>query len=208
MNREREGAMVNILRKSQDLHEFMESLLSEFQFDSSLKNDILAAYFDIVMEHHQSIILLTNHNLNGSASSLVRPLYETYMRFLYVCTIHDENVIQNIAKDKYQFPIMHKMTIGIDKAYVVEDNFFENFKKYIWGTANGYVHSGTHQLSRRSKNNMVQQNYIEEEKIEVLKSVNIQLMLMGIAFFKYLGDFETGSKIEEFLDQYLVKEGL
>jgi hypothetical protein len=200
--------MVNILRKSQDLYEFMESLLSEFQFDSSLKNDILAAYFDIVMEHHQSIILLTSHNLNGSASSLVRPLYETYMRFLYVCTINDENVIQNIAKDKYSFPTMHKMTIDIDKAYATEDNFFENFKKNIWSAANGYVHSGTHQLSRRLKDNMVQQSYTDEEKIEILKSVNIQLILMGIEFFKILGDFKTGIKIAEYFDQYLVKEGL
>lgn len=200
--------MVDMLKKSQTLHEFMENLLSGFQYDSSLKNDIIVAYFDIVMEHHQSIILLINHNLNGSASSLVRPLYETYMRFLYVCILDSENDIQKISKDKFGFGTMHDMTIAIDEAYDTEDNFFKNFKENMWSAANGYVHSGLPQLSRRFKDNMVQQGYIEEEKIEVLKSVNIQLMLMGIAFFKVLDDNDKAIEVEEYLDQYLVKEGL
>ena len=200
--------MAEVLKKSQAIHNFMENLLREFQFDSSSKNDILAAYFDIVMEHHQSIILLINHNLNGSASSLVRPLYEIYMRFLYVCTLDSKDDIQKIATDKFRFPTIHDMTTAIDEAYDTRENFFENLKNNVWGTMNGYVHSGIHQLSRRFKDDLVQQNYSEEEKIEILKSVNMQLMLMGIVFFKFLDDTSKAIEIEEYLDQYLAKEGL
>lgn len=35
--------MAEVLKKSQAIHNFMENLLREFQFDSSPKNDIHAA---------------------------------------------------------------------------------------------------------------------------------------------------------------------
>ena len=178
------------IKKSHTFHNKIGHKLNKFQYQSSLKNNISAAYFDISMEHHISIVTLINNSLYGSAFSLVRPLYETYMRFLFLQTIDSENDIKKISKGTFKFPTMEDMTILIDKEYNT-DNFFNELKSKSWKHMNSYTHSGDLQLGRRFTNDYIKPNYSNEEILEVLNNIDTLLSLFKIGFFKLLESKNT-----------------
>ena len=100
-----------------ELRTRMRELLSRREYSGGIKTRILAGYVDIAIEHHEAIWLLNERKLNGSAFALVRPMFDCWLRALWINAIATEQQIEQAGRDELKFPPMHKMRAEIERVY-------------------------------------------------------------------------------------------
>jgi len=122
-------------------------LLEDKIVGNNERQTLLIGYFDICMEHIQSIHLLINNKLFGSAFALIRPFYETYYRALWMLKFATDTEVEGIATGKFTFSGMGTKIKELDTIYTGTD-FFEQLKKNSWNAMCDYAHTGSLQLSR------------------------------------------------------------
>ena len=171
------------IEKSIDTFEKISNILYEKNVGGSDRRTLLMAYFDICMEHIQSIHVLVKAKLYGSAFALVRPFYETYYRALWMLKIATNDEVEKIMKGKFNFLNMGTKIKELDSIYTGTD-FFDNLKSDSWGAMNDYTHSGILQLSRRWTNDELAPNYEESEIVEVLNATRMVLLLFTFVVLK------------------------
>lgn len=157
------------------------------------RQTLLIGYFDICMEHIQSIHILVNSKLFGSAFALIRPFYETYYRALWMLKFATDVEMEGIANGEFTFPNMGSKIKDLDTIYT-GTNFFEQLKKNSWSAMCDYAHTGCLQLSRRWKENELEPNYKDGEIIEVIKGTEIILLMFAYVVLRecsYLDEAEV-----------------
>lgn len=84
--------------KSEALIQWMDQRIDGLEIRSDERTRISAACFDVALEHQKSIVLLIANHLVGSAFSLVRVLFETYIRGLWLERCASETEIEKYKK--------------------------------------------------------------------------------------------------------------
>ena len=134
------------------------------------------AYFDIALEHQAAILVLIREKLYGSASALVRPIFEAWLRALWVSGCASDEDVEKIASDdSFEFP--RDMVKTIDQKYG-SDGLFANIKKQSWKTMTSYSHPGQLAIGRRFTGSVVQSNYDDGELIEIVRSSTLTSLLL------------------------------
>ncbi len=143
-----ERTLEQALKYSASGHEFIWSLLTGTDIPSSPRNDLVAAYVAIMLEHQDAITNLIKLNLKGSALALLRSQLEAGFRGLWVNLIASDIQVNCIGQHGDEpFPRFKEFAKQLDVAYGAE-GWLEDFIKF-WGAMNGYTHSGLEQLGRR-----------------------------------------------------------
>ena len=191
-----------IIRKGKTLRNKLLEMLHRHGYASGSKNNLLAAYTDITIEHHESIHLLIDRKLYGSAFALVRPLFETLFRIHWVNKRASGDQIEEIyGQDNFRFPKMDEMVQMIDESYS-SDNFFIDLKLNSWSAMCSYTHSGLLPISRRFTSGDVRPNYETEEILEVLNSSNMAILLITRLFFISMGQAIEAKESEKMILEY------
>lgn len=159
------------------------NLLEDKVVGHNERQTLLIGYFDICMEHIQSIHILVNNKLFGSAFALIRPFYETYYRALWMLKLASDIEVKGIANGKFTFPNMGSKIKELDSIYTGTD-FFEQLKKNSWSAMCDYAHTGQLQLSRRWKEDELEPNYKDGEVIEVIKGTEAILLMFAYVVLK------------------------
>jgi hypothetical protein len=177
---------------------------------------LLAAYVDIALEHHEAIWLLRQSSLIGSAIALVRPVYDTYLRALWINAVATPEQIERASRDELKFPPMHQLRDNIKKAYFgtpawqdaenakVIKRFFEFFEA-LWRILSSYIHSGGRQLARRFTGDQVKPSYSDSEIAQALNLPTMALMLLLRVFFVEMKCHDEANEIEMLLMQYFAE---
>lgn len=169
------------------------------------KQTLFLAYFDIDVEHLQSLHLLISNDFNGSASALVRTFYETFFRALWVNAFATPEQLEKIRNDDFNF-MRDEGSMGskIQKldSYYTGTNFFKNLKDGAWSTMSDYTHSGSYQLSRRWTDGELKPNYTESELLEIIIEVTKAYLLFANMLFKIHNYKEEEYKVLEILLEY------
>ncbi len=162
---------------------------------------LLAAYLDIVIEHHAAIDLLVKNERFGSAFALLRPVAETIYRSAWVnACATSQQLDQLVEDDNFDFPKLKNMMEKVDLTYST-DGFFQNVKSDSWKAMCSYAHSGLLQITRRfgGEDGHIGPNYSEAEILEVLKGSSTFLFLLAILFFKSTNYKDQASEIEKLI---------
>jgi hypothetical protein len=130
---------------------------------------ISASLLDLTIEHHAGIVLLVNSFVYASAFALVRVMFESFVRAVWLQLCATPQQLETlIEKDTFDLHI-GDMIDEIEKHEHFQDKVLSKLKKNAWKAMNGYTHGGLHQIARRMKSGNIQPNYESEEVIEVLK---------------------------------------
>lgn len=159
------------------------NLLEDKVVGNNERQTLLIGYFDICIEHIQSIHILVKNKLFGSAFALIRPFYETYYRALWMLKLASDIEVKGIANGKFTFPNMGSKIKELDSIYTGTD-FFEQLKKNSWSAMCDYAHTGQLQLSRRWKEDELEPNYKDGEVIEVIKGTEAILLMFAYVVLK------------------------
>ncbi len=190
-----------IIEKGKKLKQTIEEMVTKYNYPQGDKNLILIGYHSILVEHHDSIHLLIQNQLYGSAFALVRALYESLYRAHWVNACATDKQIEKILEGKDIFPTMQTMVEEIDRVDGT-GNFWQVVKSNSWTAMNDYAHSGIRQLARRFVQDEVAPNYDLTEVIEALDGTNVALLLMAFFFFKVYEKTEEIKVIEKMILEY------
>jgi hypothetical protein len=139
------------------------------QVKSDGRARIPASLLDLTLEHHAGIVLLVNSFVYASAFALVRVMFESFVRAVWLQLCATPLQLETfIEKDTFDLHI-GDMIDEIEKHEYFQDKVLSRLKKNAWKAMNGYTHGGLHQIARRMKSGSIQPNYESEEVIEVLK---------------------------------------
>ena len=144
-----------------DLEQSLEALIIPKE-DSCL---IPAAFYSIAIEHHRSIIELVDRRLIGSASTLMRSLFEAYVKGLWFSKCGKEADFESLRKDKFE----KKFYQLIQDIEAVQGVGIGQVKDDYWSLMNSLTHSGLLQLGRRFNEDFIVPNYSDEFKIDTLR---------------------------------------
>lgn len=137
---------------------------------------IPSLFHSTVIEHHRSIILLVERNLYSSACTLLRPLFEAYVKGLWFTHCAKDKDFSALRKDKFNktFGIM------VDEIDSVKGSSLKKPKGNYWKTLNSFTHSGSALLARKYKSDAITNSHNEKLIKSLLDFSENYALLSGI----------------------------
>lgn len=201
----------DIAARGAEIRTRMRELLSQRAYSGGIKTRVLAAYVDIALEHHEAIWHLTERKLNGSAFALVRPIFDTMYRALWINKVATEQQIERAIDDKFGFDI-DKILDQIKQGYFsdrppeerqLSDKVLQQLRE-AWGPMCSYTHSGALAIRRRFTGDELKPNYPDAAITEALNLATVALLLLLHAFFVSMKCQKEDAETQRLLRQYRI----
>lgn len=162
---------------------------------------IPSLFHSTVIEHHRSIIVLIESKLFSSACSLIRPLFEAYVKGLWFSHCAEDKDFNALRKDKFQ------KTFGLMIAEIDEKKGSKLSvpKGYYWKTLNSFTHSGAALLGRKYNGDSITNSHDEELLKSLLDFSANYALLSGCEISMFSGNKDA---IQASLDLASSKHGL
>lgn len=161
--------------------------------------------FDIVIEHHSSIVGLSDLKLYGSALALLRVQYEAFIRGLWLRYVATENDLSRFKRDKIK-PNFHELTVAVESARGIKSGLLSHIKDRQWAIFNSFTHTGVEALLRRmGENTTGYDNYKNEDIINGLKFSGLILLFCASEMAILTGNNELIDDTVNVLQNYKSK---
>ena len=180
------------------------------------KTDWLIGSMDIALEHHEAVERLVKSKLHGSAFSVVRMVFDIYLRSLWINAYATEARMKQACRDKLEWPNMWKMRDEIKQAYFDEpcsadeaarrETFFEFLKK-AWPIMCDYTHSGSRQIARRFTESELKPDYSDGAIVQAVNLTNVAVLLMTGMLFFCMGHEKDADDVATMLRDYAAEFG-
>lgn len=184
------------IRKSEALIQWMDQRIDGLEISSDERTRISAACFDITLEHQKAIVLLVANQLIGTAFSLVRLLFEAYIRGLWLGKCASDQEIEKYKKNRLD-KTFATLIQEIEQIEGFQEGVLSKAKTANWKAMNSYTHSGFFQSVRRNKDDTIEPNYDVDEILEVLGFTNSIGMLTALQVSLMAGDEEFAKDLLE-----------
>jgi hypothetical protein len=119
---------------------------------------IPSLFHSTVIEHHRSIILLIERKLFSSACTLMRPLFEAYVKGLWFSHCAVEKDFNALRNDKFQ----KRFGLMITEIDEKKGSKLSEPKDHYWKTLNSFTHSGAALLGRKYNEDSITNNHDED----------------------------------------------
>jgi hypothetical protein len=107
----------DISARGAELRERVHELLFIHEYPADTKSVMVIGYVDLAFEHHKAIWLLKDAKLYGAAFALVRPVFDAWLRALWIIAFATTEEIERASRDELRFPPMDKMLANIRQVY-------------------------------------------------------------------------------------------
>lgn len=144
------------------------------------------ALFDLVHEHAKAVRLLIDQphdqRLVGVAFALVRTIFETFMRGLWLrhCATDDE--IEKFQRDRLDKNLT-EIVAAVEATEGYNLGVLARVKREYWSGMCSYAHSGFLQAVRRITSEHIAPSYSDDEIEEVIRFVTSFALLAGHEVF-------------------------
>jgi len=194
--------LLKSLQLASEQNDNAKTWMSELHVENDLYSKSIFAYVSIVIEHHQSIIELTNVR-QSSALCLVRPLYEAYLRATWISLLKGSSKVDKTVKKLIElngddnFPPLKTMCEEIDvklselnkaENTLVFSKDLDNNKKLL----HSYTHGGTYLVSIILNNS---DKFTYEDMITILNSTTFQLLGSISAYATNIHNLDLFNKV-------------
>ncbi|CCG97167.1 hypothetical protein MARHY3713 [Marinobacter nauticus ATCC 49840] len=154
--------------KSFELHDWIEARLDGLQLPRTSRASLSISCHDLVIEHHLGVAVLTRAKIYGSAFALVRSLFETFVRGVWLRHCATDSEIQKYQADKLSLSF-GQLVSAVETVPGFDDGILSGLKENSWSAMNSYTHGGALQSGRRFSGECVEPNYDVEEVAEVIR---------------------------------------
>lgn len=155
-------------------------------------------FHSLVLEHHRSIIVLCENNLYSSASSLIRCIFEAYVKGLWFAEFATESDFEKLRSDSFNKDF-YKLVNAIEAK---NKNGLKKAKELYWPNLNSFTHSGTAQLSRRVKDDQIVSNFGAEIIGQMLSFANTYAILSFGQIAEMSGDENAFKALSTIVDNH------
>lgn len=154
--------MANDYESLLDVISWIDKNTSGISLPSDERSLLAAGCFDIAIEHQAAIGLLYSSELYGSMCSLLRVIFESLVRGLWLLNCADEAELERFKRGK----INKNFAILIEEyeSKINDPNgVLSKFKDTAWSPMNGFTHTGFIQVSRRHSPGKLEGTYDAKE---------------------------------------------
>lgn len=173
------------LQESRDLHTWIFVNLEPVRTSKVGNLRLAVPAFDLALDFFTGITSSVEMRAYGSAFALVRPLFETFVKAVWLKDCATDKEIEAFEKDKLSKKF-GEILVQVEGLETFRHGALSDLKKQAWSAMSGYTHGGIHQIGRRVKGNAIDSNYADGEIIEVLRLGQmfalmsfIQIVLIG-----------------------------
>ncbi|MFZ6756013.1 DUF6988 family protein [Undibacterium sp. Ji50W] len=188
---------IDALKKLDDIRNDMQ-----ITFGGQKRPRLATLLFDIAYEHFKAIVTLINHDMPSSAAALIRVIYETYLRGLWLAHCATDKQVSEFLKDKLELK-MSEMIAEIEKVDEFNSGEFSKIHKKYWGMMNSYTHSGMFQINCRCTAIDIGPNFTEEDKKDVLE---YSLMIAKLSVYEFTKLANDSARLER-IKQLILNHG-
>jgi hypothetical protein len=121
----------DITARGAQFRERVHGLLRRHEYPNQPKTVMMVGYAVIAIQHHKAIWLLKEAALYGSAFALVRPVFDAWLRALWINAIATPEQIEQATHDKLRFPSVDKMLADIRPVYFGHAQQDAEFKEMV-----------------------------------------------------------------------------
>lgn len=134
-----------------------------------------------------AIIILLENKLPGPALALARPLFESYVRAIWILKCaSDENIDQFL--DNGRLPKFSKLLKAVDKKAKPQSAWIRETDKANMRQFHDFTHGGIQHVSRRLTDNAVEPRYPEQE-LEYLVGLGVEVSIrVGVEIFSLMNN--------------------
>jgi hypothetical protein len=219
----------DITKRGAEFRERVDELLRRHEYPNQPKEVLMVGYVMIALQHHRAIWLLKDAELYGSAFALVRPVFDSWLRALWINAIATPEEIKQASQsdDELRFPKIAKMLADIKPVYfghaekdpefkkIVDDFFYfligpdpKNKDKAdprvtsLWNVLHGYTHPGARPLARLFTGAEVKQNYSQWDIAQGLNLPTMALIFLMEPFFISMGKEREAEEVHALALRY------
>ena len=134
------------------------------------------------MEHQQAVVTLLGHNppLYSSAFALVRPVYESYVRGLWLSHCATDDQITSFSQGAKP-PDMASLVAAVEKAGDFDGKQLSGIYSKNWSALSSYTHTGAMQIQRWNTSEAVEPSFAEDEISEVVAFTSAFALLSAVS---------------------------
>ncbi len=170
---------MDAIREGIDLIKWLDSEIDGLPIGKDERVRFVAGCFDMALEHQKAIVLLTTESLNGSALSLVRLIFEAYIRGLWLLRCASANQVEKYKEGKLDRYFSELIT-DVEAIDGYEAGTLSAAKKTSWAIMNDFTHTGFAQVLRRNKPDSIEPNYDPAEITAAVHFANSIALLSAI----------------------------
>lgn len=121
---------------------------------------------NVTSEYHKAIPILVFKQLYGVAFAIVRLMFESYVRGVWLHQCATERQLSDFAKEKV--PKFYELIQDLESQEEFSDRTLSTVKQKSWAAMNDYTHTGFAQVVRHQTATTIESNYEFEEICEVM----------------------------------------
>lgn len=188
---------MKILENTRNLLAIIDREVDGMEFESSDRNRVSGALFDIAHDHAKAIVVLLENKIYASVYALARPLFESFVRAAWVqhCASDDE-IAHLIKKDEVKLTF-GQMLGAVEKNRQWEETLTQ-VKRRVWKSMHSYTHGGLQLISRRFKDKFLEPNF---DELEIMGLLQLVAIISFLSFTEIVSMSGTANEKDKVLDQ-------
>ena len=173
-----------LLSRSHEIAAWIEHEMRDFPAPASLRTRCAGPCFVVAQEHHQAVVLLLSqpHPFHASAFALVRPVYESLVRGLWLQHCATAEQVQSFSIGGRP-PNVPTLLAAIMKTEAYSSGQLSAVYAKSWDVMCAYTHTGAQQVQPWNTGTAIEPNYSDADASEVLRCTGAfaLLSIFGLA---------------------------
>ena len=184
----------DLITQSKEIDSWLDRNIDSLEIAATDRLRLAAACFDQVHEHVKAVRLLLEQRLVGSAFSLVRPTFETFVRGLWLHYCATDKEVKRFQQDK-----LNKSLREIVQAIELKETYnvcvLGRVARDYWRAMCSYAHGGYLQAVRHITAEHIEPSYSDEEIESVIRFVSAFALLAGHEAFSMAGREDLSNEV-------------
>jgi hypothetical protein len=177
------------IKQSEELAQWLDRRIDGVEVPSDLRTRLAGGCLDMAFEHHKAVILLIAHRLNGSALSILRLLFEAYVRGVWLHQCASEIDLKRFLEERSDRTFASLLD-DIEALEGFSDGVLSAVKRQAWKAMCSFAHTGFQQVVRRNRDSTIEPDYDEAELLETLNFADAVALLAAIETSILAGDHQ------------------
>ena len=151
------------------------------QLPDDKRSQLAAGCWHVAIEHSMAIVVLVHEALHGSALAMIRPLFEAYVRGMWLMHTATDVDIDRAGQDLFPNDF-NRIVTELEKSPLFLPDTFSSLKTQSWKRLCSFTHTGYQQIGARLTPHGVGYGYEDSEILEALHWADAITLMSVVAF--------------------------
>ena len=188
-------ALSKSIERAKEFGIWLHERANDRNIPSGLRERTGAKILQHSLDIDDAILILLDAQLPGPALTLVRPLFESYVRGVWLLQISSDNEIEEFINGKC--PTFYELLEAIGNDQQSGGAWIHANKNANWSSFNDLTHGGNQHVKRRNTQEAIEPNYPESE-LEALIRFGIEVRIrIGCILLSLMNDEVATGQLSE-----------